>query len=357
MNIRFIPSNKLFLYAVLTISMASLITLFYLLGLAKEEFHETQKSSLQRSLLISFNAQNSLNWPLPNRIQEDKNGIELLSPVVEIEARMQQKNHIESIPVIAVSSHFFTQLNQRPPSSESFIVLGSEISKRIHGDDPFFLNGVEFKTRQHLPPLNINLPLMIDHSIIMDLKSASLIQRPISPSHLFVTHKMGIAPKSVEVAIKKQLKPYLNHDALSITQASSDQHILLRLQKHMKVILWVIATLGTLISGITLNHIMLLRLRARKQEFGIRLALGATSSQIIHMVVQETTPVMLLSMLTATGLSVAMIWFLSSFNHWPIYLGYQSFAMGLLLPLLTGTLFSGIPAWRLHRQWPDDLLH
>jgi putative ABC transport system permease protein len=127
------------------------------------------------------------------------------------------------------------------------------------------------------------------------------------------------------------------------------------------IIVWLVGV-GTILAGVVgVSNIMLIAVKERTREFGIRKALGATPASIIGMVVLEAVVITSLSgylgLLAGVGLVEAASRFLPPFPFFrdpTIDFGAALTATALLV--VSGALAGFFPAWRAARVNPVEAL-
>ena len=157
------------------------------------------------------------------------------------------------------------------------------------------------------------------------------------------------------------------HFALEDRRAIRVRNNLERFQQVMEVFeftelfLWLVG-LGTLLAGIVgVSNIMLVSVRERTEEFGLRKALGATPARIVTMVMQEA--IFLTSVSGYCGLVAGLgtVAVVASFLPENDYIREPSVEVFVALAALAvlvafGMVAGFVPAWRAARIQPIDAL-
>jgi putative ABC transport system permease protein len=129
----------------------------------------------------------------------------------------------------------------------------------------------------------------------------------------------------------------------------------------IRVIVWLVG-IGTILAGVVgVSNIMLIAVRERTREFGVRKALGATPGSIVGMVVLEAVVLTSLSgyvgLLAGVGLIEAAARFLPPF---PFFrdpaIDVRAALTATALLVVSGALAGFFPAWRAARIQPVEAL-
>jgi ABC-type antimicrobial peptide transport system, permease component len=171
------------------------------------------------------------------------------------------------------------------------------------------------------------------------------------------TAKPGIKVKVIEEKIKQILRK--QHDIAPTDKAAvggfniEDQFTMfLYLGIGIAALIWIVG-IGTLFAGgVGVSNIMLVTVRERTKEIGIRRALGATPRNITHQIISESIVLTVIAGLTGllfgVGLLALVGWVLSksdSFFQGP-QISFGIAIASLIILLIIGTLAGLIPANR-----------
>ena len=124
----------------------------------------------------------------------------------------------------------------------------------------------------------------------------------------------------------------------------------------MTILLTTVASISLLVGGIGIMNIMLVSVTERTREIGLRMAIGATPSDIL---LQFITEAMVLS--TAGGLIGVLLGtfgarLVGKIQQWPILITESSVLVAFLFSAAVGMFFGFYPALRASRLNPMDCL-
>lgn len=122
-----------------------------------------------------------------------------------------------------------------------------------------------------------------------------------------------------------------------------------------RIFRWVmgsLAAISLLVGGVGIMNIMLANMAERRQEIGLRRALGANQGDIVRLFVSESTVICLIGGILGVGLGVGLAMLVGQLAQWTVVLQPLSFPLGVAVSLFTGLLFGTFPAIRAARLDP-----
>jgi len=152
-----------------------------------------------------------------------------------------------------------------------------------------------------------------------------------------------------------------DHSALIVNNNNEEYARFKRVMGAIRTFIWVIG-IGTLLAGVVgVSNIMLVSVRERTKEIGIRKALGATPRSVVGMILQESVLITAISGYLGLVLGVAVLELVGKslpeapfFKNPAIDLGVAIYATAFLV--LAGTLAGLFPALRAARIRPIEAL-
>jgi len=126
--------------------------------------------------------------------------------------------------------------------------------------------------------------------------------------------------------------------------------------RTLSILLVVLAGLSLLVGGVVLMNILLISVKERTKEIGLRRAVGASRRDVFTQFLAESLTVTLLGMaaglLVGCGICIA----LPRFTQMPVAISWEPVALAAAAAVLVGTFFGIQPARRAARLSPVEAL-
>ncbi|HRR34548.1 MAG TPA: ABC transporter permease [Kiritimatiellia bacterium] len=126
--------------------------------------------------------------------------------------------------------------------------------------------------------------------------------------------------------------------------------------KLMTLLLTVVASISLLVGGIGIMNIMLVSVTERTREIGLRMAIGATPSDILLQFIAEAMALSVVGGLLGVVLGTSGARLVGQLQQWPILITESSVAVAFLFSAAVGMFFGFYPALRASRLNPIDCL-
>ena len=117
-----------------------------------------------------------------------------------------------------------------------------------------------------------------------------------------------------------------------------------------------VASISLLVGGISIMNIMLVSVRERTREIGIRIAVGARRRDIRDQFLLEAVVLCLSGGLIGVALGVVVTLIVSRAAGWPVFIGIDGIVLALGFAAATGIFFGWYPARQAARLQPVEAL-
>lgn len=124
----------------------------------------------------------------------------------------------------------------------------------------------------------------------------------------------------------------------------------------LNLLLLIIASISLIVGGIGIMNIMLVTVTERTKEIGIRMALGATTQNILTQFLLEAVSICLFGGLLGVFLGVITAVFVGHLLSWPIYISPMSVVLSLGSSVFIGLFFGYYPAYKASQLDPVEAL-
>ena len=126
--------------------------------------------------------------------------------------------------------------------------------------------------------------------------------------------------------------------------------------KLMTILLTTVASISLLVGGIGIMNIMLVSVTERTREIGLRMAIGATPSDILLQFITEAMALSTVGGLIGVAIGIAGAQTVGKLQQWPILITESSVIVAFLFSAAIGVFFGFYPALRASRLNPIDCL-
>ena len=124
----------------------------------------------------------------------------------------------------------------------------------------------------------------------------------------------------------------------------------------LSLLLGGIASISLVVGGIGIMNIMLVSVRERTREIGVRRAIGARRSQILGQFVVEAVVLSTLGGVIGLGVGLAVSALVASVGGWAFTISATTVGLALAFSVLVGVVFGVWPARTASRLQPVDAL-
>jgi putative ABC transport system permease protein len=347
----------------IVVGSASMVALFEIGRSAGEDALRTFKGLGTDTLVASFPGLAGRFQPLPGALEshELRGAVAELTraaPVSQFSTRIHGPNRQQDVSVIGTTSElaavtgltlargrFISPLDR----NALFVVLGAEVAEGL-GDvrvgDLLRLGDYQFQVIGVLAsvPHNPLLPVSVDTSVFVPAHSMVRISSAARLGHVIANVASGADLQGAARSLESQLSQILNGCEV---QVQVPQQLLDGLKAQAQTFTWLLAGLGgisLLVAGVGVMNVMLMSVRERRREIGVRMALGARQRDIRLLFLLEAAHLSVVGALLGALLGSAIAFFFTRFSGWTLSLSLDALALGVGSSLLIGLFFGSYPA-------------
>ncbi len=257
---------------------------------------------------------------------------------------------------------FVSELDQFEP----FAALGSQLASDIStargrplemgdrfriGSEIFHLIGVLAPARQ-----NPFTGLDYNTSIFTNMKAVRRIVRTPIITSITASLIPGEKPDVTSAAITDYFRSRFGGAPVQVLVAGA---LIENMNKQMQIysaLLLAIGAISLVISGIGIMNVMLMSVMERKEEIGIRAAVGASPNAIRAMFLMESVALAAGGAVIGLFLGIAAGWIFAMRSGWHFALAPAAFPLGLGMAAAVGLFFGFYPAHRAASLHPIQAL-
>jgi putative ABC transport system permease protein len=135
-------------------------------------------------------------------------------------------------------------------------------------------------------------------------------------------------------------------DTADFTVQTQDDIVALRTQttSTMTTLLAGVAFVSLVVGGIGIMNIMLVSVTERTREIGLRLAIGARSSDVLFQFLIEAVVISLVGGAIGIGLGYGVAWGVRTYQQWPTLVPPDAVVTAVLFSAVVGIFFGFYPA-------------
>jgi macrolide transport system ATP-binding/permease protein len=292
--------------------------------------------------------------------------VKKVSPQVTGPGQLVYGNKNWSTQVMGVTPDYASVRNQEPVSGRFFtadenqtrqrlVLIGQTVQRELFGnEDPIGqtikINRVNFRVLGILPSLGANAFHDQDDVVVIPLMTA--MRRLLGKDYLDQIDveiadlkEMPAAQEAINAMIirRHHLTPD-RYDSFNIRNYADIQQALTSTTKTFSVLLGCVAAISLVVGGIGIMNIMLVSVKERTREIGLRKAIGATPRDILMQFLVEAVVVTFIGGLAGIGLAAVISWTIAAIAHWKMIITLDSLLLAFFCSASVGIIFGLWPA-------------
>jgi putative ABC transport system permease protein len=253
-------------------------------------------------------------------------------------------------------------------SASDVCVIGSSVANRLFGDDdpigqtirvknlPVTIIG-ELKTKgQSTFGQDQDDVLMMPYTTVMKKLSGVNWLQTITAS---VDAKINEATATDQITSLLRQRHHLRTDAendFSIRSPDEIAQTVGQISLILTLMLGGVASISLLVGGIGIMNIMLVSVTERTREIGLRMAVGATESNVRQQFLSEAVVLSSIGGLIGVVFGIGTSVLVSNFMNWPTVVSPLSIVVAVVFSAAVGIFFGYYPALKASRLDPIEAL-
>ncbi|MGO9123204.1 MAG: ABC transporter permease [Desulfomonilaceae bacterium] len=142
----------------------------------------------------------------------------------------------------------------------------------------------------------------------------------------------------------------------TVRSLTASQQVFQRSVDIMTIFLTAISAISLVVGGIGIMNIMLVSVTERTREIGIRMALGARSSDVLAQFLIEAVSLSTTGGICGAILGIAGAYLMARLSGWPAIIGPFELALSVVVSASVGTVSGFLPAVKASRLHPIEAL-
>lgn len=196
----------------------------------------------------------------------------------------------------------------------------------------------------------------IDYTVLIPILTSTAITKYANINNIIVRLKTKTDIDSVKFKMQSYINQKVANRQLYFRSA---KELIARMAKQNEILtifLGLIGGISLLVGGIGVMNIMLVSVIERRQEIGIRLAVGAKRSDIRSLFLVESIMLSLLGGTLGVIVGIVIAYIIALFSHWQFTLFLLSPLIGFTVSVAVGIFFGFYPAYQASQLNPIEAL-
>lgn len=297
-----------------------------------------------------------------------------VAPYITSFANISYQSNNLSGSVIGVNQNFYKILELKMAAgrfisyldkTENYAVIGNKIAVDLKAQGLLTPIGQQIKLNQNyytivgvLKPAEENIFVYTDvnTAIFVPILNALNMSKYNQISQIVFKLKKNAGIDQTENYLTGRFKILLPKANLFFRSAEQLITSMKNQRRTLTLLLAAIGSISLLVGGIGVMNIMLVSVIERRREIGIRVAIGATPSNIRFMFLVEALVLTVFGGILGILIGIAVSLSVAEFSHWSLHIFLLPPVVGFSVSALTGIFFGYYPASKAAKLNPMDCL-
>lgn len=320
--------------------------------------------------------QDKLDYLTEDQVQAMKRsipGIEDVAPEYALSTTMKVRGENKMIMVIGVPANWFKMwkldiirgrifTEREVKSSQKVGIIGRDLFNSLFGNSKTLSHDVEVEGtyfrvigimtyKLKLGPFDLNNALILPSSALRRLLGAEEVYE------VLIRAKDGASVPVLKERITRHLgKLFSDRESWEVTTMDEFIKIVDNVTSIISIVISSIAGISLVVGGIGIMNIMLVSVRERTKEVGIRKSVGATRKDILYQFLMESLILCLLGGGIGIGAAAGLVLLLAKIMDLAISLSGGAILLGFTFSCLVGIFFGVYPAHLAAKLKPVEAL-
>lgn len=264
-----------------------------------------------------------------------------------------------------VAGRFFTA--EENQARQRVALIGQTVQRSLFKDEEpvgktIKINRVSFQVLGILPSLGASPFRDQDDVVVIPLMTA--MKRLLGKDYLDEINMeitdLAAMPAAQEEAnaliVRRHRLTPDRYDSFNIRNFADIQQALKSTTQTFSILLGSVAAISLVVGGIGIMNIMLVSVKERTREIGLRKALGATPRDILMQFLVESILITFLGGLAGIVLALGVSWLIAALANWKMIINLDSLLLAFIFSAGVGILFGLWPAKQAARLDPIQSL-
>ncbi len=196
----------------------------------------------------------------------------------------------------------------------------------------------------------------VDNAVMLPLLTSTILSQSAIINSLVLQLKENAPTLQVQQHIQTHLQSILAHKTFYFRDAKELISRMTKQNEILTVFLGLIGSVSLLVGGIGVMNIMLVSVIERRREIGIRLAVGATRTDIRLLFLTEALMLSCVGGIIGVLIGIFITYVIALIWHWQFIFCLLPAALGFLVSVATGIFFGFYPAHKAALLDPIEAL-